>query len=87
MIGVRKAGRHFAYVNLCPHFQLSLDGRDGSGAFLSSDRRHIRCAHHVGLFEIETGYCVDGPPEGECLIPIELVGEGDELLIAANVAG
>lgn len=65
IILVRKADAVFAYRNSCPHTGAPLNWQPDR--FLTPDRRHIQCALHLALFEIDTGRCFDGPPEGQAL--------------------
>ena len=67
-----------AYLNSCPHFQIPLNVRPGQ--FFSTDRRRIMCYTHYAMFEIEDGYCVDGPCQGAYLesIPLKII---DDLVI------
>jgi len=79
---VRKGNRIHAYLNRCPHAGHPLNLKPDE--FLTPDRSLIVCCSHGALFEIDTGYCVDGPCAGQALteIPIEvesgyvLLGEG-----------
>ena len=76
---VRKGNRIHAYLNRCPHAGHPLNLKPDE--FLTPDRSLIVCCSHGALFEIGTGYCVDGPCAGQSLteIPIE-VGSGYVLL-------
>ena len=68
---VRKGDDIHAYVNRCPHAGHPLNIRPDR--FLTPDRSLIVCCSHGALFEMETGFCVDGPCAGASLtrIPIE----------------
>jgi len=70
---VRKGNTVHAYVNRCPHAGHPLNLRPD--AFLTPDRSLIVCSSHGALFELGTGYCVDGPCAGQSLtrVPVELV--------------
>jgi nitrite reductase/ring-hydroxylating ferredoxin subunit len=70
---VRKGNAIRAYQNRCPHAGHPLDLKPDQ--FLAPDHSLIVCSSHGALFEIDTGYCVDGPCAGESLvsIPVELV--------------
>lgn len=80
---VRKGNAIRAYQNRCPHAGHPLDLKPGQ--FLTPDHSLLVCSSHGALFEIDTGYCVDGPCAGESLlsIPIELVG--GHVLLAEGV--
>ncbi len=79
---VRKGDRVHAYLNRCPHAGHPLNIRPDE--FLSPDHSLIVCCSHGALFDMDTGFCIDGPCAGESLtrIPIEilagyvLLGEG-----------
>lgn len=62
---VRRGNAVFGYVNACPHIGAPLDWQARN--FLDVERRHILCANHGALFEIETGYCIAGPCAGKSL--------------------
>lgn len=65
-------GRHFAYINRCPHTGITLDWVDNQ--FFSSDNRYLMCATHGAVFEPPTGECVWGPCFGLSLqnVPVEI---------------
>lgn len=65
-------GRHFAYVNRCPHTGITLDWVNNQ--FFSSDSRYVMCATHGAVFEPPTGECIWGPCVGLSLqsVPLEI---------------
>jgi nitrite reductase/ring-hydroxylating ferredoxin subunit len=65
-------GRHFAYINRCPHTGITLDWVNNQ--FFSSDRRYLMCATHGAVFEPPSGECIWGPCLGLSLqsVPIEI---------------
>jgi len=75
---VNKNGRFYGYRNSCPHI-------DGTGlnwrkdAFLTHDKRHIKCFGHGALFDIETGEGVEGACLGQALTPVKLDIENDRV--------
>jgi nitrite reductase/ring-hydroxylating ferredoxin subunit len=78
---VRQAQRVYAYVNNCPHYDRAPLGWK-KDAFLSGDGRHIMCAAHGALFEIESGACALGPCLGQGLTPVSVrVEDGVVVLI------
>jgi nitrite reductase/ring-hydroxylating ferredoxin subunit len=81
---VRKGRRVRAYLNRCPHaaHPLNLKPHD----FLTPDRSLIVCSSHGALFDIDSGYCVDGPCAGESLVPIPVEVLGGHVLLAADVS-
>jgi nitrite reductase/ring-hydroxylating ferredoxin subunit len=79
---VRTGNRAFGYVNSCPHARSPLDWTPER--FMSRDGRHIQCATHGALFDIETGRCISGPCVGKYLTPVALTVTGDERVIAPD---
>lgn len=69
---VRKGGRLFAYLNLCPHYSLPLNVRDDE--FLSRDGTRIMCRRHLAVFLIDDGLCIDGACVGSRLdaVPVSV---------------
>src|SRR3989337_4298827 len=72
---VNYQGRHFAYVNRCPHVGINLDWADNQ--FFTVDRRYLMCANHGAVFEPPTCEYVWGTCAGASLpsLPIEGVDE------------
>lgn len=70
---VRKGDRVHAFQNRCPHAGHPLNLRPDE--FLTPDSSLIVCCSHGALFELDTGYCVDGPCAGRSLrpVPVEMV--------------
>jgi len=79
---VRSGDRAFAYVNSCPHARSPLDWTPDR--FMSRDGRHIQCATHGALFEIETGRCISGPCIGKHLTPVSIIVTGDGRVLASD---
>lgn len=67
---VRKDDRVHAYANSCPHTGAMLNW--GPDRFLTRAGNQIMCGVHGALFEIETGYCVAGPCQGQSLRELEV---------------
>ena len=65
-------GKHFAYINRCPHTGITLDWVNNQ--FFSSDNRYLMCATHGAVFEPPTGECIWGPCLGLSLqsVPVEI---------------
>ena len=80
---VRSGNRAFAYVNSCPHARSPLDWTPDR--FMSRDGRHIQCATHGALFEIETGRCVSGPCIGQHLTPVPVIVTDDGRVVAPEL--
>jgi nitrite reductase/ring-hydroxylating ferredoxin subunit len=80
---VRKGDGVYAYRNRCPHAGHPLNLKPHH--FLTPDRSMIVCSSHGALFEIATGYCVDGPCAGRSLeaLPVELLA--GHVLLGADV--
>jgi nitrite reductase/ring-hydroxylating ferredoxin subunit len=72
---VRSGDRAFGYVNSCPHARSPLDWTPDH--FMSRDGRHIQCATHGALFEIETGRCISGPCVGKYLTSVPVIVADD----------
>lgn len=62
-----------AYVNLCKHLPVPLDGL--SGRFLAPDGVHLVCGTHGALYRPEDGLCIEGPCEGAALDRLAVVEE------------
>jgi nitrite reductase/ring-hydroxylating ferredoxin subunit len=62
---IRAQGQVYAFINCCPHRSIELDW--GPGKFFDQEGHYLVCATHGALFEPTTGFCVDGPCEGERL--------------------
>lgn len=80
---LRRGDRLYAYRNRCPHAGHRLDLRPHD--FLTADGSLIVCRSHGALFEIETGYCVDGPCRGRALEPLPVEVVAGHLLLGAGV--
>lgn len=65
---VRRAGRAYAYRNVCPHRGTTLDWLPDQ--FMDPEREYIQCATHGALFRVEDGVCVAGPCVGKKLSPL-----------------
>ncbi len=66
-------GSRRAYLNLCRHLPVPLDG--GSREFLSPDGRYLVCGTHGARYRLDDGVCVDGPCTGTRLTPLRIVGD------------
>lgn len=68
---VRTDGDEFVgYVNSCPHNGIWLNFN--AGEFFNAEHTHLKCGRHGAEFDINTGYCIDGPCEGKSLEPLAL---------------
>lgn len=71
LIVVRRAGRVYGYVNVCPHAMSRLDHTPGN--FLDRDDDRLHCDGHGALFRVEDGVCTAGPCLGDALRPAPVV--------------
>lgn len=80
---VRKGNAVRAYLNRCPHagHPLNIKPHD----FLTPDRSMIVCCSHGALFDIDSGYCVDGPCAGQSLEPLPVEVAGGYVMLAGGV--
>jgi nitrite reductase/ring-hydroxylating ferredoxin subunit len=69
---VRQGREVQAYRNDCPHLGIELNYLPD--VFLDTEKRYIQCVNHDALFQIEDGFCVFGPCQGQYLerVPIEI---------------
>ena len=82
---VRWGRQVFGYVNKCPHDGVNLDWERNQ--FLDPNGIRIMCGKHGALFELGTGMCLDGPPKGRCLTPVQLeVMDGDICVVGVQLA-
>lgn len=77
---VNHDGRHYAYVNRCPHAGTPLDWWPNE--FLTEDGRYLICATHGAVFGPETGICLEGPCPGARLEALSVERDGDSLVVA-----
>jgi len=72
IVVVRREDRVFAYLNRCPHEGIPLDW--SAAGLLDREGRHLICNAHAALFEVEDGFCVEGPCAGDSLeaIPVSV---------------
>lgn len=76
---VRQGNDIKGYLNHCPHIGAELNWQPDE--FLDGDRRHILCAVHGALFEIEDGRCIAGPCHGEALTPVTVTLEQGQVVL------
>lgn len=76
---VQKAGKFFAYHNLCQHLPITLDLGDDD--FFTHDKSYLQCHMHGAMYEMETGFCVAGPCQGSRLVALEMEEEETRLVI------
>ena len=75
----RRRDRLHAYVNVCLHQFLPLDGY--SGEFINPDDHHIMCIHHAAIFNVATGECAGGPCRDRTLLAVNIdIRDGEVLM-------
>lgn len=68
----------YGYRDICPHYgDTALPWK--KDVYLDAKNKHIVCAAHGALFEIESGVCLRGPCIGEALQPLKIEIRGDEV--------
>lgn len=72
LVVIDASGTPRAYMNVCKHLPIPLDG--GTGDFFDDTRTHLFCGTHGAMYRLEDGMCVAGPCTGEKLdtVPIEI---------------
>lgn len=65
-----------AFVNLCRHLPIPLDG--GSKRYLDESGVHLMCGTHGARYRREDGYCFEGPCRGRSLfrLPVSIDPDG-----------
>ena len=76
---VLKGGKHYAYINSCPHQFIPLDIFPDQ--FFSEDGKYLMCSGHGALFEPETGLCIEGPCYDEGLDRLRIVEKNGEIYL------
>lgn len=76
---VKRNDTIYGYANACPHLGVELEWTEDE--FLDADGELIRCHLHGALFNIEDGYCINGPCEGEKLQPLQLTIESSAIYL------
>lgn len=71
-------GGAVAYVNACPHFNISLNWREPK--FLNGAGDRFYCINHYAKFRIADGYCDEGVCEGHWLTPVAVRVEDGRVL-------
>lgn len=78
---VNHQGELHAYINRCCHVPMTMDWVDNR--FLTEDKRYILCATHGACYLPETGECVEGPPFGQFLSPVQVTIRDGEVVASA----
>jgi nitrite reductase/ring-hydroxylating ferredoxin subunit len=80
----RKGDAAFAYRNQCPHQGTPLEMFPDR--FMTADRRALLCTTHGAQFRPQDGHCFKGPCKGKRLAALNLLRDGDTLLIELPAA-
>jgi len=72
-------GEFTAFKNACPHFDVPLNHTPEQ--LFTPDGQHFLCMTHYAKFNKVTGFCVEGPYEGEYMDIIPLTCHGKILAI------
>lgn len=67
---VRQGDAVYAYQNFCAHVGHPLNWAPDE--FLTKDRKHIICASHGAMYEIDSGLCTAGPCMGKSLRKVDV---------------
>ena len=74
---VRFENNALAYLNVCAHAALRLDG--GRGQFFSRDLQSLVCVSHGARYEPGSGRCTSGPCQGLSLIPLRITETDNDI--------
>ena len=79
VVVARKGAELIAYVNVCPHQFLPLDGY--MGEFLTDDGEYLYCMQHGAVFRLNDGVCVAGPCGGRRLLGFNVEVRGEDVVM------
>ncbi len=79
---VRYDAKARAYVNRCPHAGTELDWQPGE--FFEEAGLYLICSTHGALFNPESGLCISGPCQGDCLERIRVEEREGHVIIPVN---
>ncbi len=79
VVVVRWKGEVLAYLNRCPHAGTPLDWTPDH--FFNGARTHLMCQTHAALFQVEDGFCTDGPCAGDSLLALPVALEGGRVVV------
>lgn len=80
---VRRDDAVFGYLNRCPHEGIPLDWGTVS-RLVDRGCRHLICHAHSAYFEIEDGFCVEGPCAGDSLEALPVSVESGNVVLAGD---
>ena len=76
---VKNDKKIFVYENSCPHTLGPLDWMPDN--FFDEDKKHIMCANHGAIFNIEDGLCVYGPCKDQSLRRLDFILDDGEIFL------
>jgi nitrite reductase/ring-hydroxylating ferredoxin subunit len=75
-------GEYRAWLNSCPHRGTPLEWTPDD--FLDDEGKHIVCATHGAIFDINNGICLMGPCSGQGLKPLQLLVRDETLFLETD---
>lgn len=81
---IRRGDKLYAWRNECCHIPMTMDWVENR--FLDREGKHIQCATHGALYEVESGLCVWGPPLGEHLRGLQLEESDGSVFVVIDSA-
>ncbi len=79
VVALDESGHVRAYLNVCKHLPIPLDG--GTGEFFDDERTHLFCGTHGARYRLSDGRCVEGPCQGAHLDPVSVEVIADEVFV------
>lgn len=73
------ASQVYAYENICPHQQVSLNWSPHT--FFEPEHELLQCSMHGALFKPDTGVCIYGPCLRQKLVSLPVRIEGDSVQV------
>ena len=71
IILIHHCGQHYAYIDQCPHFGVSLNWKPDQ--YYDVENHYLQCSTHGAKFQIDNGLCIYGPCHGAFLKSIMLL--------------
>lgn len=81
---MRWKGDWVAYENRCPHWSIPMDAVENE--FLDPSKSFILCPMHGATFDVDTGFCFQGPCHGDTLEKYDVIEIGDGVVEIRNAA-
>ena len=79
---VQTAEGRRAYINACPHQFIPLE--TFPDWVFTDDREHLVCSGHGALFVPESGFCVEGPCEGDSLQRLNIIEQDGAIYLSES---